>query len=139
MVISGFLITGQLAREAEKGPPSNLPKFWARRVARLLPDAFLVLAVTAAATFAIVPRSLWRDYFSQITASALYFENWRLAWDAVDYQTIGASATAVQHYWSSSVEEQFYIVWPLLIVITLQIGRSVCPKIGLSEKHARRS
>lgn len=129
-VISGFLITGHLTREASKKLPLNLPKFWARRIARLLPDAFLVLAATAGATFAIVPRSLWQDYFSQITASALYFQNWRLAWDSVDYLTMGSSATALQHYWSLSVEEQFYLIWPLLIVIALEVGRKIHPTIA---------
>lgn len=120
-VISGFLITGHLLREVTATGTVNLPRFWSRRVARLLPDAFLVLAATMVATFLLVPRAVWGDYFSQIRASALYFENWQLAWDAVDYMAIGADATAVQHYWSLSVEEQFYLVWPVLIVVALMV------------------
>lgn len=122
-VISGFLITGHLLREIASTGTVLLRRFWAKRIARLLPAAFLVLAVVTVATFVFVPKNFWPDYFSQIRASALYFENWQLAWDATDYMAQDASPTALQHYWTLSVEEQFYVAWPLLIVVTLAITR----------------
>lgn len=122
-VISGFLITGHLLREAESSGTVRLLRFWARRIARLLPASLLVLAVVAVATYFLVPKDLWPDYFAQIRASAMYYENWQLAWDSVDYMAIGSQATAVQHYWSLSVEEQFYLIWPILIVLGLSLAR----------------
>ena len=126
-VISGFLITGHLLREVNQTGSIRLGRFWSRRIARLLPDSFLVLLVVAVATFVIVPKDQWTDYFSQIRASALYFENWQLAWDSVDYMAMDSQPTAVQHYWSLSVEEQFYAVWPLLIVLALFVVKRFAP------------
>ena len=126
-VISGFLITGHLLREVNQTGSLRLGRFWSRRIARLLPDSFLVLLLVAVATFTIVPKDLWTDYFAQIRASALYYENWQLAWDSVDYMAINSQSTAVQHYWSLSVEEQFYAVWPLLIVLALFIVKRFIP------------
>lgn len=122
-VISGFLITGHLLREATLTGTVNLTRFWARRIARLLPASFLVLALVLIATFLVVPQGLWPNYFAQIRASALYFQNWELAWSSVDYMAIGSDPTAVQHYWSLSVEEQFYLVWPTLLVLALYFSR----------------
>lgn len=120
-VISGFLITGHLLREAQMSGTVRLLRFWSRRIARLLPASLLVLASTSVAAYFLMPRDLWPDNFDQIRASAMYYQNWQLAWDSVDYLAIGAQPTAVQHYWSLSVEEQFYLVWPILIVVGLAL------------------
>lgn len=124
-VISGFLITGHLLREVRATNTVDLFGFWGRRIRRLLPASFLVLAVTTVATYLLVPRDLWSGYFKQIRASALYYQNWQLASDAVDYMAIDAKPTAVQHFWSLSVEEQFYLVWPLLIIACVAIASRV--------------
>ena len=84
-VISGFLITGNLIREAEATGRIELWRFWSRRMRRLLPASLLVLAVCAIATLLFVPGNLWRPFFREIIASALYVENWALAADSVDY------------------------------------------------------
>ncbi|MGG5751849.1 acyltransferase family protein [Zafaria sp. Z1313] len=114
-VISGFLITAHIYREVRDTGHLKLAAFWGRRVRRLLPLGFLVLAVSAAIALAVIPATAWGTTFRQIIASALYVQNWVLAADAVDYSAMDESATVVQHYWSLSVEEQFYIVWPLLL------------------------
>ncbi len=115
-VISGYLITSQLLRERERTGRIRLAAFWARRARRLLPAALLVLAVSAVTTFALVPLALWRQFLGEIVSSALYVENWTLAANAVDYFASANIPSLSQHYWSLAVEEQFYLVWPLLLV-----------------------
>jgi len=115
-VISGFLITGHLVGELERTGTVSLSRFWARRIRRLLPAAFLVLAASAVLAFTVLPRTLLPQNLGEIGAAAAYVLNWRLAADAVDYLAAENSASLVQHYWSLSVEEQFYLVWPLLVL-----------------------
>jgi peptidoglycan/LPS O-acetylase OafA/YrhL len=117
-VVSGFLITGQLLAEARSGRIA-LGGFWARRVRRLLPASLLVLAVCYVGVQTIVPAAYRVLFLREIIASALYFQNWNLAAQSVDYLAAGAVASPVQHYWSLSVEEQFYVIWPVLIALVL--------------------
>jgi len=124
-VISGFLITGHLLAEGRRQDRISITRFWARRIRRLLPAAFLVLAVCVVITLTVIPRSQQGQNLLEIFASSLYVENWRLALDATDYLAADNSASLVQHYWSLSVEEQFYIVWPLLIVAGFWIAGRV--------------
>lgn len=114
-VISGFLITAQLVRRREAGR-IGLASFWAARARRLLPASLVVLAVSIALTVLWAPATLQTQYLRSIIGSALYIENWMLAADAVDYLAAENAPPIAQHYWSLSVEEQFYIVWPLLII-----------------------
>ena len=122
-VISGFLITGHLWRGYQRYGKVRLLDFWSRRAKRLLPAAALVLAVTWGVARLVLPASQLPDTAEQIRASALYYQNWLLAHDAVDYLTAGQAATPVQHFWSLSVEEQFYLVWPLLFVVAALAAR----------------
>src|SRR5690606_37022023 len=115
-VISGFLITGHLLRETAETGRIDLARFWARRARRLLPAAYLVLACSALAVWLWMPLVTWRQNFTETIASALYVQNWALAADSVDYLAAEAEPTAVQHYWTLSIEEQFYLVWPLLVL-----------------------
>jgi peptidoglycan/LPS O-acetylase OafA/YrhL len=121
-VISGFLITAHLLQH----PPQrgrDLLEFWGRRIRRLLPAAFLVLAVTAIASLLVAPDTRWAANAGQMIASALYVQNWALAANTVDYLAAADAPTPVQHYWSLSVEEQFYLVWPLLILAIFWLVR----------------
>jgi peptidoglycan/LPS O-acetylase OafA/YrhL len=114
-VISGFLITAHLIQH----PPRrgrDLLAFWGRRIRRLLPAAFVVLAVTAVASRLIAPETQWASIAGQTIASAFYVQNWVLAANSVDYLAAAEAPTPVQHYWSLSVEEQFYVFWPILIL-----------------------
>lgn len=74
-VISGFLITGHLVREREGTGRLRLARFWARRAARLLPAALLVLAVTTAAVLVLEPRVLWGRHLGEVLAATFYVEN----------------------------------------------------------------
>ena len=116
-VISGFLITAHLLREVSRSGTISLAAFWARRVRRLLPAAMLVLLVIAVVTIVFVPDLYWRQYMAEIGASSVYLQNWQLAGDSVSYLAQNNSASPVQHFWSLSLEEQFYLVWPVLLVL----------------------
>jgi peptidoglycan/LPS O-acetylase OafA/YrhL len=122
-VISGYLITGHLWRTCQKSGRLSLTDFWGRRARRLIPAAALVLAVTWGVSYLVLPSTQLADTAAQIRASALYFQNWQLAGDAVNYLQSGSASTPVQHFWSLSVEEQFYLVWPLLFGAALLTGR----------------
>lgn len=124
-VISGFLITGHLMREVERTGRLNLGRFWAARARRLLPASLLVLLLTAIAVLVAVPRSLKEQFLSEVVASALYVQNWRLAHDAVDYLAADNRPSASQHFWSLSVEEQFYVFLPILVVLTILLARLI--------------
>lgn len=115
-VISGFLITGHLVTEQMERGRIALGAFYARRVRRLLPAAFLVLLITAIAAFLLLPYPRWVRTGGEILASAGYVENWFLSAMSVNYSALNEQATPVQHYWSLSVEEQFYLVWPLVLI-----------------------
>ena len=121
-VISGFLITSHLLRDSVDGR-LNLPRFWARRIRRLLPASLTVLLVTAAAILVLVPQRLWQQFLGEIIASTFYVENWLLANNSVDYLAATNGPSPTQHFWSLSAEEQFYIAWPILIALTLMAWR----------------
>ena len=139
-VISGFLISGNLLREVERTGRVAFAGFWARRVRRLLPAAFLVLTATGLGILIFVPRLLWQQFFKEIGASVLYIENWSLAHDAVDYLASSNTPSPVQHYWTLSAEEQFYIGWPFLVMAGVLLaaalrwhrGRAVTAILGVA-------
>ena len=122
-VISGFLITQHLLRDVAKGTFSVV-SFWARRIRRLLPASLTVLFFTAIGILLIAPRDLWSTWISEVGASAAYFENWALANNAVDYLAAENAASPTQHFWSLSVEEQFYFALPILIWILVVLLRN---------------
>ncbi len=122
-VISGFLITSLLLAEFDRRGTVSLVTFYARRAKRLLPAACIVLLVTAVLSRALLPEYRWESTGGDIVAAAFYFVNWRLADRSVDYLAEDVDASPVQHFWSLAVEEQFYIVWPLLMVAVALLAR----------------
>ena len=123
-VVSGFLITGLLVRELETTGRINLWQFYARRARRLLPASFVVLAFIGSIVF-IAPRWLpglalpqiyGRNISFDIQRSALYIVNWLFAERSVSYQSSDDFGSPVLHFWSLAVEEQFYAVWPLVVI-----------------------
>ncbi|ANC32833.1 acyltransferase family protein [Isoptericola dokdonensis] len=115
-VISGFLISGHLLREVTATGRVSLAAFWAARVRRILPASLVVIAVVLLTCTWVLPPSEWTLVQRHGWASLLYVENWVLAAGSVDYLAADDVATPFQHFWSLAVEEQFYLVWPLLFV-----------------------
>jgi peptidoglycan/LPS O-acetylase OafA/YrhL len=122
-VISGYLITSHLMREADRTGTVKLWAFYARRVRRLLPASIFVLLFVALGTFLLLPTDLWTATAREVTASGFYVENLWLASKAVTYSASNDVATPVTHYWSLSAEEQFYLIWPGLIIISCLVAR----------------
>ena len=114
-VISGFLITRLLWSELAETGRISLARFYAARARRLVPAAATVLVFTAVAATALLPPLQARSVLDDALASALYVGNYRLAITGTDY--LGhAAPSPFQHYWSLGVEEQFYLLWPALLL-----------------------
>ena len=137
-VISGYLISKHLLGELERSNRINLAQFYARRIRRLLPAATLVASVSLLAAWALLPFSRWLAIAQETIGAVLYAENWVLAAKSVDYSAHSEAASTVQHYWSLSVEEQFYLVWPLLFLglsvaaIRLRLRRRALLALGVT-------
>ena len=116
-VISGYLITDHLWREVHDSRGLSFRGFYGRRIRRLLPASFLVLAVTAVASAAILPPLTARAVLKDGIACALYVGNYRFALLQTNYLTASAAPSPFQNYWSLGVEEQFYLVWPAVLLL----------------------
>jgi peptidoglycan/LPS O-acetylase OafA/YrhL len=110
-VISGFLVTGLLWREATATNTIRLDRFYGARARRLLPAAAIVAIATAIAAAVALPPLQARNAFLDGIASALYLGNYGFA-----LRGTAADTSPFQHYWSLGVEEQFYLIWPALII-----------------------
>ncbi len=115
-VVSGFVITTQLVKEVDRTGRVDLVAFYSRRAKRLLPAATLVLIVTTVAAWLLASRVQWVTISGDIVGSALYVVNWVFAARSVDYLAEDVDPSPVQHFWSLAVEEQFYFIWPVLIL-----------------------
>lgn len=122
-VISGFIITGSLVKEIQTRHAISLSGFYARRAKRLLPATAAVLLATGVCTVLLLPRTRWVSTGWDIAASALYVQNWRLQQQAVDYVAQNQAAGPLQHFWSLAVEEQFYLIWPGVLLLATAIPR----------------
>lgn len=122
-VISGYLITGILLREAIGKGRISFRQFYIRRIKRILPAAALVLSVTATAAYVVFYAGRASSIASDALWALLFSANWRFAIQGTDYMNSGSSVSPIQHYWSLGVEEQFYILWPWIILGALYVAR----------------
>lgn len=124
LLISAFLLTGQFTRKLEAGRALELPKYWAHLFKRLLPLITVTLLATLAATYLFLPSLAWKGIFDQTWASMLYYQNWFLAAESVDYYASDHSmASPLQHFWSLSIQGQIFILWPLIFAAAALVAR----------------
>jgi peptidoglycan/LPS O-acetylase OafA/YrhL len=123
-VLSGYLITSLLLREVRGGGRISFGRFWARRARRLLPALVLVL-LAVAVWVALDPKQNLRSVRLDISSALLYVANWRFAFSGQGYFSATQSPSPVLHLWSLGVEEQFYLVWPLLVAGAVGVARFV--------------
>ncbi len=114
-VLSGFLISSLMFGEIESTRRLSFAAFYGRRARRLLPAATMVIAVTLIAGWYVLSPLAWHDLLGDALSATTYTVNWRFAAQSTDYFQSALPPSALQHYWSLAVEEQFYLVWPLVI------------------------
>ena len=126
-VVSGFVITNVLLRERATKKTTSIPGFYARRIRRILPAATVVLIATVFATY---------HWLSYITGSAnandakyvaAFVGNFRFAALGTQYFTASQPPSTLQQFWSLAVEEQFYLVWPVLFLVLTLPWRALSP------------
>jgi peptidoglycan/LPS O-acetylase OafA/YrhL len=126
-VISGYVVTGSLLNHAHEPLPRRLAGFYLRRVRRLLPNLFACIGVTALATALLVPPRETRGLFTTAVKSLFGWSNNHLVGASKDYFGLDAALNPFVHTWSLGVEEQFYLVFPLLLVLCGFGGRRTLP------------
>ena len=120
-VLSGFLITSLLLREQAKNGRIGKWAFYERRILRLVPALFVVLAFHC--LFAYLTGISFHEEWTSLTSVAFYYSNWKLALDSNAYG--GNIANGLQHMWSLSFEEQFYLLWPWITIFFLTIRQQL--------------
>ena len=117
-VISGYLITGLLLAEWRKNARINLGRFWFRRARRLLPAVFLLLLVVLLFAVLFLPNEVASLRFD-VLAAAVYVSNWYQVFSHQSYFEAIGRPPLLRHLWSLAVEEQFYLVWPVILALAL--------------------
>lgn len=122
-VLSGYLIIGQLIREHELTGGVQIRAFYARRIRRLLPLATLTLLLTQGVAILALPTVEWSRIARDAVAAAIFFANFHFALEARTYSAFDVNESPVLHFWSLSVEEQAYLVFPGLVALALRFGQ----------------
>ena len=126
-VLSGYLVTGILLRDLVSSRRIDFRRFYSRRFRRILPAAALTLLVVAVVYSRVVSPSEMLDVVGGFKAAFLFVANWFFLRQSVDYFATSVDKSPVLHFWSLAVEEQFYLVWPLLfgglLFATARLGR----------------
>ncbi|ROS22975.1 acyltransferase family protein [Cellulomonas sp. PhB150] len=130
-LLSGFLITGIMLREHATTGRISFGDFYRRRARRILPAAVLVIAATVAVAQVLFLANRARQVEIDGFWSLVFLANWHFAAEGTDYFAAGGPVSPFQHYWSLGVEEQFYVVWPLLVVGCLLLAARLHRRRGL--------
>ncbi|HEX4161293.1 MAG TPA: acyltransferase, partial [Acidimicrobiales bacterium] len=122
-VLSGFLITSLLVKEWGATGTVRLRRFWAGRARRLLPALFLLVTVMGI-VMAFVPTLLEAPHMlGYAIATVFYASNWYSAHTSATYFSLSSGQSPLLHTWSLAIEEQFYLVWPLVVLAVMKLGR----------------
>lgn len=116
-IVSGYLITTSLVTKMEKEGRIYLVDYGLGLARRLFPIAFTVLLFTAVVSIFIMPQVQWKQVIAEVFASAFYVENWYLAVSSVDYLAQNNQASPLQHFWALSLQGQFYVLWPFVVIV----------------------
>ncbi len=136
--LSGYLITSLLVAEWRHSDTIALGRFWSRRARRLLPALFLMLTAVGAGA------ALWPQIFGSpalrgdTVATVFYAANWHFIADHTNYFQANGVASPLLHTWSLAIEEQFYLVWPLVVLVVLKIRRPGTRRTGGGDGPGRR-
>ena len=132
-LLSGYLITRQLMELSTiDNTKQSLLVFYARRIRRILPSALLVIWVSVFLAYRYLGPVVGNENLRDARWSTLFFANSHFNSLKVDYFGQGTSSPLLQHYWSLAVEEQFYIVWPILLLLIVQLLRTHSKKVLLA-------
>ncbi len=132
LFLTGFLITGSLLRMVEREGRVRPLTFLARLARRLLPATAVVLLAVLAMGWLLLPETRLYDVVSQTIASGLYFENWTLAANTVDYLARDRPQSPLQHFWSLSIQGQFYPIWLALIALAAFAARKLKARMDIA-------
>ncbi|QZD97549.1 O-acetyltransferase A [Gordonia phage LonelyBoi] len=126
-VISGFVITAGLQRGYGRTGTISFGDFYRKRARRIIPASTLVLVATCAAAAYAFYSSRFHETLIDAVWAFFFASNWRFAFQGTNYLTAEGPVSPLQHYWSLGIEEQFYVVWPLLMlgVFTLAASRGL--------------
>ncbi len=130
-VLSGFLITGLLMKEVRETGGISIPHFYARRARRLLPAASLVLIVTVVLSYEVFGQLRANRVAGDARWAALFASNIRSIQQGTDYLGAQQEPSPLQHFWSLAVEEQFYFLWPLLILLLASVAKGIPMRLKL--------
>jgi peptidoglycan/LPS O-acetylase OafA/YrhL len=139
-VLSGYLITSLLVVEWRSSAERTIDKarFWGRRARRLLPALFLVLLVVAAAAHSAVAPVARGGLRDDGLATVLYVANWHAIGTTTGYWAQTLAPSWLQHTWSLAIEEQFYVIWPLVVIAVLAWGRRRGDTVPLTVRRLMR-
>jgi peptidoglycan/LPS O-acetylase OafA/YrhL len=133
--LSGYLITDILLSQLSQRGHIRLGRFWLARARRLLPALFAMLVIVVAWVTIFGPAQP-QQFRDAVVASALYVSNWQLIFGDVSYFARFAPPGPLNHLWSLAIEEQFYIVWPFLLLIGVKVVRETPLASGVRPRLA---
>jgi peptidoglycan/LPS O-acetylase OafA/YrhL len=122
-VLSGFLVTSVLLADIDRSGTLHVGMFYARRVRRLLPAAVVAIVATCAVFVLIIPVTDRVEQVEDAQSALLWYANWHFLSESGDYFATDVDRSPFLHFWSLSIEEQFYVVFPIVLLFTFRAGR----------------